>query len=93
MQTTNNQPETQHQPSYNHTKVQESLHAWLHTYMASRGLYKAVVRNIPLFLHKDEFYLGLNLKIPVNQWYFVHGGSHTPSMVALLAYSSSQKTS
>lgn len=55
--------------------------------MATRGLYKAVVRNIPIFLSKDEFFLGLNVSLPVNQWYFVHGGSQTPSMVALLAYS------
>jgi hypothetical protein len=43
--------------------------------MASRGLYKAVVRNIPIFLTKEEFFLGLNVSVSVNQWYFVHGGS------------------
>ena len=55
--------------------------------MATRGLHKAVVRKIPIFLSKDEFYLGLNVSLPINQWHFVHGGSQSPSMVALLAYS------
>ena len=63
--------------------------------MATRGLYKAVVRNIPAFLSKDEFYLGLNVTLPVNQWYFCQGGSQAPSAVALTAWthSLSQATS
>jgi hypothetical protein len=72
-----------------HDEVQKKLHTKLNTFMAARGLYKAVVRNIPIFLSKEEFFLGLNVSLPVNQWYFVHGGSQTPSMVALLAYSMS----
>jgi hypothetical protein len=34
--------------------------------MATRGLYKAVVRKIPIFLSKEEFFLGLNVSLPVN---------------------------
>jgi hypothetical protein len=43
--------------------------------MPHRGLFKAVVRQIPTFLSKEEFYLGLNVNLPVTDWYFVHGGS------------------
>ena len=75
-----------------HDEIQKKLHTKLNTFMASRGLYKAVVRNIPIFLTKEEFFLGLNVSLPVNQWYFVHGGSQTPSMVALLAYSGPQSS-
>ena len=57
--------------------------------MATRGLYKAVVRNIPAFLSKNEFYLGLNVSLPVNQWYFCQGGSQAPSAVALTAWTHS----
>ena len=57
--------------------------------MATRGLYKAVVRNIPAFLSKNEFYLGLNVTLPVNQWYFCQGGSQAPSAVALTAWTHS----
>ena len=57
--------------------------------MATRGLYKAVVRNIPAFLSKDEFYLGLNVTLPVNQWYFCQGGSQAPSAIALSAWTHS----
>jgi hypothetical protein len=45
-------------------------------------LFKAVVRQIPTFLTKDEFYLGLNVSLPINQWYFEQGGSQTPSASA-----------
>ena len=51
--------------------------------MPTRGLYKAVVRHIPTFLSKDEFYLGLNVSLPVNQWYFQQGGSKQPSQVGV----------
>lgn len=57
--------------------------------MAARGLYKAVVRRIPSFLSKNEFYLGLNVSLPVNQWYFCQGGSQAPSSVALTAWTHS----
>ena len=57
--------------------------------MATRGLYKAVVRNIPAFLSKNEFYMGLNVTLPVNQWYFCHGGSQAPSAVALSTWTHS----
>lgn len=57
--------------------------------MASRGLFKAVVRRIPSFLSKNEFYLGLNVSLPVNQWYFCQGGSQAPSAVALTAWTQS----
>lgn len=78
-----------------HIESSQKLNMWLHTFMASRGLYKAVVRRIPAFLSKNEFYLGLNVSLPVNQWYFCQGGSQAPSAVALTAWthSLSQATS
>ena len=54
--------------------------------MSSRGLFKAIVRKIPSFLTKNEFYLGLNVSLPVNQWYFCPCGSQAPSAVALSAW-------
>jgi hypothetical protein len=57
--------------------------------MANRGLFKAIVRNIPSFLTKNEFYLGLNVSLPVTQWYFCQGGSQAPSSVALSAWAHS----
>jgi len=39
--------------------------------MATRGLFKAVVRNIPTILSKEDFYIGLNVSLPVNQWYYI----------------------
>jgi hypothetical protein len=54
--------------------------------MATRGLFKAIVRNIPSFLTKNEFYLGLNVSLPVTQWYYCQGGSQAPSSVALSAW-------
>lgn len=66
-----------------HEKVNEHLNKNLETHMPHRGLFKAVVRQIPTFLSKEEFYLGLNVNLPVTDWYFVHGGSQTPSASAL----------
>ena len=37
-------------------------------------------------MSKPDFYLGLNVSLPVNQWYFVPCGSQTPSLVALHAF-------
>lgn len=62
-----------------HAQINSQLNARLHTFMPSRGLFKAVVRNIPSFLSKDEFYLGLNVSLPVNQWYFHQSGSQPTS--------------
>ena len=47
------------------------------------------MRRIPSFLSKNEFYLGLNVSLPVNQWYFCQGGSQAPSTVALTAWTQS----
>ena len=38
--------------------------------MTTRGLHKAVVRKIPAFLTKNEFWYGIDVSLPVNQWYF-----------------------
>ena len=59
--------------------MQAKLHSKLTTFVANRGLFKAIVRNIPAFLTKNEFYLGLNVSLPVTQWYFCQGGSQAPS--------------
>jgi len=48
-----------------HDELQKSLHLKLNTFLTTRGLYKAVVRKIPIFLNKDEFILGLNVSLPV----------------------------
>jgi Smg-4/UPF3 family len=61
--------------------------------MATRGLFKAIVRNIPSFLTKNEFYLGLNVALPVSQWYFCQGGSQAPSSVALSAWANNSQLS
>jgi len=61
--------------------------------MANRGLFKAIVRNIPSFLTKNEFYLGLNVSLPINQWYFCQGGSQAPSSVALSAWANNSSVS
>jgi hypothetical protein len=61
--------------------------------MANRGLFKAIVRNIPSFLTKNEFYLGLNVSLPVTQWYFCQNGSQAPSSVALSAWANNSQLS
>ena len=61
--------------------------------MVNRGLFKAIVRNIPSFLTKNEFYLGLNVSLPINQWYFCQGGSQAPSSVALSAWANNSSVS
>ena len=68
-----------------HRKMQQKLHTRLSTFIMTRGLHKAIVRNIPSFLSKNEFFLGLNVSLPINQWYFCQGGSQAPSSVALSA--------
>ena len=49
-----------------HQEVQQKLHQKLNTFVATRGLYKAVVRNIPTILSKEDFYIGLNVSLPIN---------------------------
>jgi hypothetical protein len=44
------------------------------------------VRNIPTILSREDFFLGLNCTLPINQWYYVQGGSQPPSIVALHAF-------
>jgi len=73
--------------------MQTKLHSKLSTFMATRGLFKAIVRNIPSFLTKNEFYLGLNVSLPVTQWYFCQGGSQAPSSVALSAWANNSSIS
>lgn len=44
------------------------------------------MRNIPAILSRDDFFLGLNCALPINQWLFVRAGSKSPGTVALAAY-------
>ena len=44
------------EPKMDHVALQIRNHTRPSTWMASRGLYKAVVRKIPAFLTKTEFF-------------------------------------
>jgi hypothetical protein len=72
-----------------HDQLQRLINTKPNTYLPQRGLYKAIVRKIPTFLSKDEFWLGLNCTFPVANWYFCPRGSQPPSLVALLCFESS----